>query len=52
MKLIDCAISFVVAGFIIYCAYVGEVQCVAVLSSSLALHAARGYLRGEQDATD
>ena len=49
MKLFKCGISFVVAVLIIYCAYVGEIQCVAVLSSTLALHACHGFLRGEQD---
>ena len=44
MRLIKCAISFVIAGFIIYCAYIGDVQCVAVLASTLALHSCHGYL--------
>lgn len=49
MKIIECIIPFMVAGLIIYCAYVGEVQCVSVLASSLALYAARGKLREGQD---
>ena len=49
MKLFECGISFVIAAFIIYCAYVGEMQCVAVLSSALALHACHGFLRGGED---
>lgn len=51
MKIIECVMPFIVAGLIIYCAYVGEVQCVSVLASSLALYAARGRLRGGQDET-
>lgn len=49
MKIIECIIPFMVAGLIIYCAYIGEVQCVSVLASSLALYAARGRLREGQD---
>ena len=49
MKIIECIIPFVVAGLIIYCAYIGEVQCVSVLASSLAVYAARGRLRWGQD---
>lgn len=48
MKIIECGIPFAVAGLIIYCAYIGEVQCVSVLASSLALYAARGRLEGGQ----
>ena len=50
MKIIECVTPFIVAGLIIYCAYIGEVQCVSVLASSLALYAARESLRGGQDA--
>ena len=49
MKLLACVISFIAAITIIYCAYIGELQGVAVLASALALHASRGYLRGGQD---
>lgn len=49
MKLLECGISFIAAAIIIYCAYIGELQGVAALASALALHAARGYLRGEHD---
>ena len=42
-------ISFIAAAIIIYCAYIGELTGVAVLASSLALHASRGYLRGGHD---
>lgn len=45
MKIIECIIPFMVAGVIIYCAYIGEMQGVSVLASSLALYAARGRLR-------
>ena len=45
MKIIECIIPFMVAGLIIYCAYIGEVMCVSVLSSSLALYASRGKWR-------
>lgn len=45
MKIISSVIPFVVALAIIYCAYIGETMCVSVLASSLALYAARGYLR-------
>ena len=47
MKLFACGISFIVAVAIIYCAYIGELQGVAVLTSALAFHASRGYLKGE-----
>ena len=49
MKIIECVIPFMVAGLIIYCAYIGEVQCVSVLASSLASYAACGWLRGGQN---
>jgi len=49
MKIIECIIPFMVAGLIIYCACIGEVQCVSVLASSLALYAARGKLREGRD---
>ena len=49
MRLFECVISFVVAIAIIYCAYIGELQGVAVLASALAFHAAKGYLKGGQD---
>lgn len=49
MKIIECVIPFMVAGLIIYCAYIGEVQCVSVLASSLASYAACGMLRGGQN---
>lgn len=47
MKLFACSISFIAAVAIIYCAYIGELQGVAVLASALAFHASRGYLKGE-----
>ena len=46
VRIFKCAIPFVIALAIIYCAYIGETMCVSVLSSSLALYAARGYLKG------
>jgi hypothetical protein len=49
MKLLACVISFIAAAIIIYCAYIGELQGVAVLASALVLHASRGYLRGGHD---
>ena len=42
-------ISFIAAAIIIYCAYIGEMRGVAVLASALALHAARGWLKGADD---
>lgn len=47
MKIFKCAIPFVIALAIIYCAYIGETMCVSVLSSALAFYAARGYLHDE-----
>lgn len=52
MKILECGISFIAAAIIIYCAYIGELQGVAVLASALALHASRGYLKGADDETD
>ena len=49
MKIIECTIPFIVAVLIIYYAYIREIQGVSVLASSLALYAARGYLRGEKN---
>lgn len=49
MKIIECTIPFIAAVLIIYCAYIREIQGVSVLASSLALYAARGYLRGEKN---
>lgn len=46
MKLFACGISFIAAVAIIYCAYIGELQGVAVLASALAFHASRGYMKG------
>lgn len=48
MKLFACVISYIAAVAIIYCACIGELQCVAVLTSALAFHASRGYLRAER----
>lgn len=47
-RLIMCVIPFIVAVLIIYCTYIGEKQCVAVLSSSLALYAAKGWMSAER----
>lgn len=45
MKIFECAIPFILALLIIYCAYAGDLMCVSVMSSSLALYAASGRLR-------
>ena len=46
MRFIECIIPFVLCAIIIFCAYIGELSCVAVLTSSLALYAAKGWMRG------
>ena len=47
-RLIMYIIPFVIAVLIIYCACIGETQCVSVLSSSLALYAAKGWMVAER----
>lgn len=47
MKAFSCILNFIMAAAIIYCAYIGEIQCVAFLASSLALYASKAILRGE-----
>lgn len=47
MKLfVVCGISYIAAVAIIYCAYIGELKGVAVLTSVLAYYASRGYWKG------
>jgi hypothetical protein len=45
MKIIGIIIPFFVAFAIIYCAYIGDTRRVSILASTLAVYAARGYLR-------
>lgn len=52
MRLIEVIIPFIVAVAINWCAYIGCIQGVCVLSASLAFYAAKGWMRGEKNEAD